>query len=181
MSVISSGTPNKLRSSKNITHNINRQRTLSVRTLRVRELCRHDRYISPINNQQRNLDAHIGSYIFYEDLYRSNRTTTYVVPFVIDMLLARDSIVGIIIPSWILLLESFFTRSVMLHPATNSLVTLLARLIVMSITERAQRYLSETRSDKSYSRPMPTQQTPSKTPLEHLYNHPVTLWCLIAH
>ena len=95
MSVISSGTPNNLRSPKHITHNTNRHRTLSVRTLRVRELCRHDRDISPVNNQQWNLDAHIGSYIFYEDLYRSNRITTYVVPFVIDMLLARDSIVGI--------------------------------------------------------------------------------------
>ena len=41
------------------------------------------------------MDAHIGSYIFYEDLYRSNRITTYVVPFVIGMLLAQDSIVGI--------------------------------------------------------------------------------------
>ena len=72
MSVISSGTPNNLRSPKYITHNTNRHRTLSVRTLRVRELCRHDRDTSPVNNQQRNLDAHIGSYIFYEDLYRSN-------------------------------------------------------------------------------------------------------------
>ena len=36
-----------------------------------------------------------GSYIFYEDLYQSNRTTKYVVPFVIGMLLARDLIVGI--------------------------------------------------------------------------------------
>ena len=44
------------------------------------------------------MDAHIGSYIFYEDLYRSDRITTYVVPFVIGMLLARDSIVGISIP-----------------------------------------------------------------------------------
>ena len=91
------------------------------------------------------------------------------------MLLARDSIVGIIIPSSISLPASLFTRSVMLHPATNSLVTLLARLIVMSITERAQRYLSDTRSDKSYSRSMPTKQTPSEPPVEHLYNHPVTL------
>ena len=41
------------------------------------------------------MDAHFGSYIFYEDLYRSNRITTYVVPFVIGMLLARDSIVDI--------------------------------------------------------------------------------------
>src|SRR3954467_9698074 len=61
----------------------------------VREQCRHDRDTSPVNNQQRDLDAHIGFYIFYEDLYRSDRITTYVVPFVIGMLLARDSIVGI--------------------------------------------------------------------------------------
>ena len=50
----------------------NGHQTLSVRTLRVRELSRHDRDTSPVNNQQRNLDAHIGSHIFYEDLYRSN-------------------------------------------------------------------------------------------------------------
>ena len=74
--------------------------------------------------------------------------TTYVIPFVIDMLLARDSIVGIVIPSSISLPPSLFTRSLMHHLATNSLVTLLARLIVMCITERAQRYLSDTRSDK---------------------------------
>src|SRR6266536_318 len=134
---------------KHITLNTNRHRTLSVRTLRVRELCRHDRDISPVNNQQRDLDAHIGSYIFYEDLYRSNHITTYVIPFVIGMLLARDSIVGIIIPSSILLPTSLFTRSIMHHPITNSLVTLLARLRVMCITERAQKYLSDTRSDKS--------------------------------
>ena len=66
-----------------------------MRTLWVLELCRHDRDMSSVNNQQWNLDAHIGSYIFYEDLYRSNRITTYVVPFVIGMLLARDSILGI--------------------------------------------------------------------------------------
>ena len=79
----------------------------------------------------------------------TNRITTYVVLFVISMLLARYSIVGITIPSSISLAESLFTRSVMHHHATNSLVTLLARLIVMSITERSQRYLSKTRSDKS--------------------------------
>src|SRR5215216_3979135 len=86
--------------------------------------------------------------------------TTYVVPLVIGMLLARDSIVGIFIPSSILLPTSLFTRSVIQDPATNSLVTLLARLHMVCITERAQRYLSDTRSDKSYSRSMPTQQTP---------------------
>ena len=63
--------------------------------------------------------------------------TTYIIPFVIGMLLARDSIVGITVPS-------LFTRSVMHHPATNSLVTLLSRLIVMCITERAQRDTSPT-------------------------------------
>ena len=116
MSVISSRTPNNIRSSNHITHIIqNRHRTLSVRTLRVRELCRHDRDTSLVNNQQWNLDAHIGSYIFYEDLYRSNRITTYAVPFVIGMLLARDSIVGIFIPSSISLPASLFTHSVVHH------------------------------------------------------------------
>ena len=46
--------------------------------------------------------------------------TRYVIPFVIGMLVARDSIVGIIIPSSISLLASLFTRSVMHHPVTNS-------------------------------------------------------------
>ena len=96
------------------------------------------------------------------------------------MLLARDSIVGIIIPSSISLPASLFTRSVMHHPATSSLVALLARLIVMYITEMAQRYLSDIRSDKSYSWSMPTPRTPSETPIEHIYNHLVKLWCLIA-
>ena len=146
-----------------------------MQTLRVRELCRHDRDTSPVNNQQRNLDAHIGSYIFYEDLYRSNHIKTYVVPFVIGMLLARDSIVGILIPSSISLLASLFTRSVIHHPATNSLVTMLARLIMMCITEWAQRYLSVTWSDKSQSRFVPTQQTLSEIPVVYLYSHPVTL------
>src|SRR5512141_3452319 len=101
---------------------------LSVRTLRVRELCRHDRDTSLLNNQYHSLDAHIGSYIFYEDLYRSDRITTYVVPFVIGMLLARDLIVGISIPSSSSLQARLFTRFVMHHPVTNSLATLLARL-----------------------------------------------------
>ena len=57
----------------NNSYNTNCHRTLSVRTLWVRELCRHDRDTSSVNNQERNLDAHIGSYIFYEDLYQSNR------------------------------------------------------------------------------------------------------------
>ena len=139
MSVISSGTLNNIRSPTYITHIIlYHQRTLSVRTLRVWELCRHDRETSPVNNQYRNLNAHIGSYIYYEDLYRSNRITTNVLPFIIGMLLDRDSIVGILIPSSISLWGSLFTHSVMHHPINNSLFTLLARLIVMCITERAR-------------------------------------------
>ena len=63
--------------------------------------------------------------------------TTYVIPFVIGMLLARDLIVGISIPSSISLPAIHFTHYVMHHSITNSLATLLSRLIVMCITERA--------------------------------------------
>ena len=84
MSMISSGTPNNIPSPNHITQN--HHRTLSMRTLRVRELCRPDRDTSPVNNQQRNLDAHIGSHISYEDLYGCTVTTTYIIPFVIGML-----------------------------------------------------------------------------------------------
>ena len=45
------------------------------------------------------------------------------------MLLARDSIIGISIPSSILLPASLFTRSITQDPVTNTLGTLLARLI----------------------------------------------------
>ena len=73
MSVISSGTSNNIRSPNHITHIIlYHQRTLSVWTIPVRELCRHDQDTFWVNNQKRNLDAHIGSYIFYEDLYQFN-------------------------------------------------------------------------------------------------------------
>src|SRR3954466_3027554 len=65
------------------------------------------------------------------------------------------------IPSSISLPESLFTRSVIHHLATNSLVAMLARLYVMCITEKALRYLSDNRSDKSSSRNMPTQYVPS--------------------
>ena len=54
--------------------------------------------------------------------------TTYVVPFVIGMLLSRDSIVGISIPSSISLPASLFTRSLIRHLITNSLVTCLQGL-----------------------------------------------------
>ena len=47
------------------------------------------------------------------------------------MLLAQDLIIGIRIPSSISLPASLFTRSVIQDPVTNSLVTLLARHVVM--------------------------------------------------
>ena len=54
--------------------------------------------------------------------------TTYIIPFVIGMLL-RDSIIGIFIPSSILLPTSLFTHSVIQDPVANPLVTLLASLL----------------------------------------------------
>ena len=50
---------------------------------------------------------------------------TYVIPFVIGMLLDRDSIVGIFIPSSVSLPASLFTRSGIHHLVTNSLVVCL--------------------------------------------------------
>src|SRR5215216_2978502 len=57
--------------------------------------------------------------------------TTYIVPFVIGMLLARDSVVVIFIPSSISLPASLFTRSVIHHPVTNSLVTFLQGFFII--------------------------------------------------
>ena len=98
-------------------------------------------------------------------------------PLSIGMLLARDSIVGIPIPSSISLPASHFTRTVMHDPVTRHLVTLSS--LWWCITEWAQRYLSVTRSDKSQSWSILTQLTPSEIPVEHLYSHPVTLRRLI--
>ena len=149
MSVISPGTQTNFGHKKHITHNTNRHRTLSVRTLRVRELCRHDRDTSPGNNQQQTWMLILVPTYSTKIFIGQTAITTYAIPFVIGMLLSKDSIVGIIIPSSISLPASFFTRSVMHHPATNSLVTLLARLLMICITERAQRYLTDTWSGKS--------------------------------
>ena len=98
-------------------------------------------------------------------------------PLSIDMLLARDSIVGIPIPCSISLPASLFTRSVTHDSVANSLVTLSS--LRRCITEWAQRYLSVIRSDKSQSRSVSTQQTLSEIPVVYLYSHPVTLWRLI--
>ena len=98
-------------------------------------------------------------------------------PLSSGILLARDSIVGILIPCSISLPASHFTRTVMHDPVTRHLVTLSS--LWWCITEWAQRYLSVIRSDKSQSRFVPTQQTLSEIPVVHLYSHPVTLWRLV--
>ena len=100
-------------------------------------------------------------------------------PLFFGMLLARDSIVGISIPSSISLPASLFTCSIIQDHVANSLVTLLASSLWCCITDWDLRYLSVTRSNKSQSWSMPTQQTPSEIPVEHLYSHPVMLRHLI--
>ena len=76
-----------------------------------------------------------------------------------------------------LLPASLFTCSVTHHPVINSLITLCT--LWWCPTEWAQRYLSVTRSDKSQSRFVPTQQTLSEISVVHLDSHPVTLWRLV--
>ena len=148
--MISSRTLNNIRLPNHITHiTLYRQRTLSVRTLRVRELCRHDRTpLLSITNSGTWMPILAPTYSMKIFIDRTVMTT-YVIPFVYRYVTCRDSIVGILIPSSISLLASLFTRFVILHPATNSLVTLLARILMMCIIKRAQRYLSNNRSDKS--------------------------------
>ena len=114
-----------------------------------------------------------------EPRYRGFKQPRIQFPLSIGTLLARDSIVGIPIPCSISLLASLFTRSVIHHPMIIFLIRLSTLWLCRS--EWVQRYFSVTRSVKSQSRNTPTQQVPSETPVENLYNHPVTLWCLVAH
>ena len=83
MSVISSGTPKNIRSPNHITHiTLYHHRTLSMRTLWVRELCRHDRDTSSVNNQQRTWMLIL--FPTYSTKIFIGRTvmTTYAIPFV---------------------------------------------------------------------------------------------------
>ena len=129
MYVISSGTPNNIRSPSHITHIIlYRQRTLSVRTLVF------ENYVDMTETPLWSI-TNSGTWMLilaptYSTKIFIDRTvmTTFVIPFVICMLLARDSIVGTFIPSSISLPASLFTRSVIHHLTTNSLAAMLARL-----------------------------------------------------
>ena len=100
-------------------------------------------------------------------------------PLSIGTILARDSIIGTLIPCSISLRQVSLLVPVTHHPVNNSLITLSS--LWWCPTEWAQRYLSVIRSDISQSRFVPTQHSPLETLVELLYNHPVTLWRLVAH
>ena len=94
-------------------------------------------------------------------------------------ILARDSIVGIPIPCSISLPASLFTRSVTHIIPWSTPWSHCAHYD--DVLPSGPRDTSPfTRSDKSQSRFVPTQQTLSEIPVVHLYSHPVTLWRL-AH
>ena len=95
MSVITSGTPNNLRYIKMHKLIITVIVTLSVRTLRF------ENNVDMTETRLRSI-TNSGTWMLIlaptfstKIFYRPDRITTYVVPFVIGMLLARDSIVSI--------------------------------------------------------------------------------------
>src|SRR4051812_42044647 len=67
--------------------------------------------------------------MFYEDLYRSDRITTYVCSLCHQYVTYPRFVRRYPIPSSISLPVSLFTRSVIHHLTTNSLVVMLARLM----------------------------------------------------
>src|SRR5664279_5797179 len=94
--------------------------------------CRHDRDTSPINNHQRDLDAHDDSHTFNEDLYRFEplcqglKTICVLFPLSRDILLTRELIVGITIPSSIsFLVSTLYSFRNTTFSVTNSLATCL--------------------------------------------------------
>ena len=88
-----------------------------------------------------------------------------------DMLLARDSIVGISIPSSFSLAVSIFTRSLRQDPVTK-LTSHMKLLMMLYYREGPEISLRHTERQIPVSIHA-TQQTPSEIPVEHLYDHPV--------
>ena len=109
-----------------------------MRTLRVRELCRHDRDTYSVNNQQRNLDA-ISSHIFYEDLYRSYRNDNIRYSLCHRYVTCPRFDRGIFIPSSISLPANLFTHFIIHHLVTNSFVTFLESFL-WCVLPRGPRY-----------------------------------------
>src|SRR3954470_6394408 len=129
MSMIASGTPNNLRYIKIHKLIINVIVTLSVRTLRfennvdMTETC-----LRSITNSGTWMPILAPTYS-YEDLYRSDRITTYVSSLCHRYVTYPRFDRRYPIPSSISLPVSLFTRSVIHHLTTNSLVVVLARLM----------------------------------------------------
>ena len=95
-------------------------------------------------------------------------------PLSSGIVLARDSIIGIPIPCSISLPASLFTRSVThIIPRPTPWSHCAHYDDVLPSGPRGTSPF--TRSDKSQSRFVPTQQTLSEIPVVHLYSHPVTL------
>src|SRR3954462_6624698 len=79
------------------------------------------------------MDAHIGSYIFYEDLFRSDRITTYVCSLCHRYVTYPRFDRRYPIPSSVSVPVSLFTRSVIHHLTTNILDARLARLMCCAL------------------------------------------------
>src|SRR3954464_2500627 len=96
----------------------------------------------------------------------------YIFPSSRDILLARDLIIGTVIPSSISFTASTFTRSVIrYHFVINSLTTCL-QAVLISITEWAQSISLRLGRDKSHLdtyNPTGTFRSPER----HLYDHPL--------
>src|SRR6266536_5684418 len=125
MSVITSGTPNNLRYIKtHKTHNTDRHLTLSVRTLRVRELCRHDRdNLQSITNSGTWMLILAPTYstkIFIGQT--AYQHTLFPLSSVCYLPEIRSSVSSYLVQSRYR--QVSLLVSVILHPATNLLVTL---------------------------------------------------------
>ena len=95
----------------------------------------------------------------------------YIFPSSRDILLARDSIVGTVIPSS-LVHSKYFTRSVIrYHFVINSLTTCL-QAVLISITEWARSISLRLGRDKSHLDTYNPTDT-FRSPERHLYDHPL--------
>jgi len=144
----------------------------------VREWCRHDRDTSPINNQQRDLEIRNGSYIFNDDLvieWTINVVTNSLCLAILYLSEIRSSVS--LIPSSISLPISTlysFRDMTSLWPSH-----VLASFLDVISPRGPRVYLSVIWMDKSHSWSMSLNYHFQNTQC-HLYNHPVTVWCLMS-
>src|SRR4051812_17527137 len=101
-----------------------------------------------------------------------NQSHIYIFPSSHDILLARDSIVGTVIPSSISFTASTFSRSVIrYHFVINSLTTCL-QAVLISITEWARSISLRLGRDKFHLDTYNPTDT-FRPPERHLYDHPL--------